>query len=838
MAKSTGSADRRLQCIVLALITAVLVVLASWRVGLAQEVAALPDSDYAIAQAQPFNRVDAFPPYPMPTPEFRPVGDWLGRLMLPTEAEYAAEPGDWAWFEVWHGSAAVADRLGQRIKLTWKPSSDLDTYLAAVTRDVSFTPRAERAWEGGTIVPKRLDGRRQVGPLQSLAGARPFDDVTVRLAEVELVTEGDRPVLRTGLEPIQISGREYGLVNILEPDDSVAAPLPEDCPGDAPCPPEFFRVQFYNPAAQDFSGPIATVRIPQQPRLRSGRFQSNLRNLVDSPAGREGWYIYGTRDRSGLFTVQSLKPRSLLQLQPDQVIMGRTSGLNYIDRQNWRDTPLRQGTLQRVLVSAEGGSSDAARANWQEGDFALIIHLFGGIGGENGDFAPLGTVTGHFSYGLARVVREPITNELQFDVNYQQVYAHSPNGILSGTHDWNDYMGDMQRGWLGIRPVSDVVVKLDAFIRPFEFEGRRFSLFRELLVQTQIMAARYRTGDGTGIASVTPAVSCVQDSNQALFIAIQQVRRQLEEEPAVRQWLAENSTHPEAVRARQFIRLGIALENMLTPYGVIRPDWRDNAEILAGIAPADQVFDNQRGLISGALSWQNMMPRWSHDQIARIFLQNGADLWFLRTNMVGGYDASIFPLPPTGLLGGIPVLGRLAQRFADAFVTGLTPVRTLVGLGLLGLYTLVALPYGLKTGFLLKQSAPLSPLRLGLGLVRTFFIPALAEELIFRVWMLPHPVEGVPGWRWLLWGVLSFVAFLVYHPLMGKLIYKRAYPTFTDRRFLVLMGWLGLTLIAAYWITGSLWVVVLIHWIVVVAWLFGLGGLGRLGFAVDERGSN
>lgn len=161
MAKSTGSADRRLQCIVLALITAVLVVLASWRVGLAQEVAALPDSDYAIAQAQPFNRVDAFPPYPMPTPEFRPVGDWLGRLMLPTEAEYAAEPGDWAWFEVWHGSAAVADRLGQRIKLTWKPSSDLDTYLAAVTRDVSFTPepsglgRAEPLCPNGWMVVVR-----------------------------------------------------------------------------------------------------------------------------------------------------------------------------------------------------------------------------------------------------------------------------------------------------------------------------------------------------------------------------------------------------------------------------------------------------------------------------------------------------------------------------------------------------------------------------------------------------------------------------------------------------------------------------------------------------------
>lgn len=832
MANAMNRAGRRrshLRRVLWAGISAMLVVLAAWRVGLAEEPAALPNSDYAIAQAQPFNRVETYPLQPLPTsPLLRPVGNWVGRLILPSEAEYAADPGDWAWFEVWHGSVDFPELAGQVVKLTWKPGPDLEAYLAAVTRDLTFTPAANRAWEGGMIVPKRLDGRRRVGPLQSLAGARPFDDVTVRLTEVELVTAGDRPVLRTGLEPIQISGREYGLVQILEPDNSVAASLPEDCPGDAPCPTEFFRVQFYNPDSQDFSGPVGTVRIPQQPRLRSGRFQSNLRDLIESPAGREGWYIYGARDSSGMFTVQALKPRSLMQLQPDQVIIGRTPGLNYIDRQNWRDTPRRQGTLQRVLVSADGGSSDAARASWQEGDFALLIHLFGGIGGENGDFAPAGTVTGHFSYGLARVVREPITNELQFDVNYQQVYAHSSGGILSGTHDWNDYIGDMQRGWLGIRPVSDVVVKLDAFIQPFEFEGRRFSLFRELLVQTQIMAARYRTGDGTGIASVTPAVSCVQDSNQALFIAIQQVRRQLEEEPEIQQWLRANPADPEAVRARQFIRLGTALGDMLTPYGVIRPDWQDNAEILAGVAPAGQTFENQRGLISGALSWQNMMPRWSHDQVARIFLQNGADLWFLRPNMVGGYDASVFPIPPTGLFGGIPVLGRLAQRSADAFVTGLTPFRTLVGLGLLGLYALVALPYGFKSGFLAKQGSALSPLGLGLGLVRTFFIPALVEEMIFRVWILPHPIEGVPMARWLLWGLLSLGLFVVYHPLMGKFFYKRAYPTFTDRRFLGLMGGLGVILIAAYRITGSLWVVTLMHWVVVVVWLFGLGGLARL----------
>jgi predicted Abi (CAAX) family protease len=79
------------------------------------------------------------------------------------------------------------------------------------------------------------------------------------------------------------------------------------------------------------------------------------------------------------------------------------------------------------------------RAQWQEGDYALLIHLFGGIGGENKELTPAGTVTGHFAYGLARVVKEPIAQELQFNIQYQQIYAHNSGGIVSGTQDWSSY---------------------------------------------------------------------------------------------------------------------------------------------------------------------------------------------------------------------------------------------------------------------------------------------------------------------------------------------------------------------------------------------------------------
>ncbi|TVQ06517.1 MAG: CPBP family intramembrane metalloprotease [Leptolyngbya sp. DLM2.Bin27] len=782
-------------------------------------------SNYALSQAQPFNQIETYPIAPLPTsPNLRPNGRWSGRLILPSELDYATDPGDWAWFEVWHGEPTL---VGQRVKLTWKPTNLTRGYVETVTTDITFNQQAESFLANGNVVPTRLNGRRQVGPLQSLAGARPNDDVSVRLVDAELTTQNGRPVVQTGLEPIQITGREYGLVKILEPDTTVNAPLPLECPGPSPCPSEFFRVQFYDAAAQDFTGPTGTVRIPQQPMVNGERFFSNLRDLENSPAGQAGWYIYGARDTEGVFTVQALKPRSLLQLQPDQVVIGYQPGLQYIDRQNWRDTPLRKGTLQRVLVSPNGGSSDAARAQWQEGDYAMLIHLFGGIGGENSEFIPAGTVTGHFAYGLGRVVREPLANELQFDLQYQQIYAHSSPAVLSGTHDWGSYMGDMQRGWLGMRPVSDVVVKLDSLMTPFQFGDTRISLFEELLMQAQVLIARYRTGDGSGVAGVTPATSCVQDSNQALFIAIQQIRRRIENNPAIVQWIEQNPDSTEATRAKQLVALGEDLEALLTPYGVIRPDWQNNAESLAGVVPRG-AFTSNRGLFSGALSWQTMMPRQAHDAVARVFLRHGGQLWFLRTNIVGGNDPRVEPIPPTTVFGGIPLLGRAVQRFAYALTTPLTWASGPLSLAALALYGTIALPFGRKTGFLKRQDAVEHPVSLGFSALRILFIPALLEEIIFRAMLLPRPSEGISGGLWVLWAIVSLVLFLLYHLLLGKTTYRAAWNTLSDRRFLILAGWLGLVLTGVYWITGSLWPIVFIHWAVVMVWIYALGGKERL----------
>lgn len=797
-------------------------------------------SNYDLAQAADFNRLDYYPIQPLPSSSnYRPVGDWVGRLMLPSVEEYGADPGDWVWMEVWNAPVTTPDLVGKTVKLTWQDRPGLNTYLEKVTHDIQFTEKAEKFAAAGNILPTRLNGRKAVGPLQSLAGARPKDDVTVRLPGTpKLMTGGDVPVVEVGLEPIQVTGREYGLVKILQPDTTVEKPLPKECPGEAPCPTEYFKVQHFDPASGDFSGTTETIRIPQQPMLKSDRFFSTIRELTESPAGSEGWYIYGSRDAEDIFTVQALKPRALFQLQPDQVILGNKPGRNYIDRGNWADTPERKGTLQRVLVSPTATTVEAATTPWQEGDYALVIHLFGGIGGENQEFTPAGTVTGHFAFGLARVTREPITQELQFNINYQQIYAHNSGGIVSGTHDWSSYAGDMQRGWIGQRPFSDIVVKLDYFIDELVLGDTTLSLFRELLIQTQVIAARYRTGDGTGVSTVTPATSCVQDSSQALFIAIEQIKYQAQNDPNLAIWIADHPNDSEVQKLDQFVALGRDLRDALSPYGVVRPDWRNNAQELAGVNARGNELATRSGLVAGIFSWRTMMPRWGQDDMALIFLRNGADLWFLRPNQIGGFDPTIAPIPPTALFGLIPGLSRVAKRLATSFAVPMSS--SVVGYSLLALLlvALVAVPYGLKSGYLKWRLSLQQPLKVLLNLVKLFFFPALVEEIIFRVMLLPHPVEGVPLGSWLAWAALGLGLFVLYHWLLSQ-IRSRAGRALRDRRFLLMAGWAGLILTLLYGRTGSMWAVTIVHWDVAVFWIYCFGGLQRLqGKSPQIRGAS
>jgi predicted Abi (CAAX) family protease len=354
------------------------------------------------------------------------------------------------------------------------------------------------------------------------------------------------------------------------------------------------------------------------------------------------------------------------------------------------------------------------------------------------------------------------------------------------------------------------MIRQEAF-SDLQLGTRRLSLLDELGLQAEVLMARYRSGDGTGLASVTPATSCVQDSAQALFIAIRRLGEQVRGDRAFAQLSA----------------LARSLEDLLTPFGMVRSDWKQNVAAVANPA-GDKAFRRGESLRDALLSWRSMLPRRAHDDINAVFLKHDAALWFVRTNQVPGLNRELVPLAPTLLFGQIPWLSTLLRRLTDALFTPLSLRGTALTLLVLGGYAALALPLGTRTGFLPRRwiFPPVRPMLRGMaGLL---LMPALSEELVFRVALLPHPLEGVGLLSGLAWGALSVGLFVLYHPLAGATWYPAGRMLFRGRSFLGLCALLGVACVLAYNLTGSVWAPVLIHWLVVSLWLWPLQGLKQL----------
>ncbi len=768
----------------------------------------LPQSSDALARRSPWNRPEAYPLNLEPRADlYRPSAAWIGRLILPDADAIAAgegrddpdSPEDWVWIELEQAPAGQRQLIGRRLRLTWAERPELRRLVRTVTTDVTLGESARRAAAAANVVPTRLDGRRSVGPLQSLAGARPVDDVTVRLEGVTLV--GDE--LRISRPPVQTTGRWTALVTVLAP---VARPqLKAD--------PDLVRVRHLNPVSGTFDGVEETIRIPLLPPDRFGRRMLDPRGLAASALNADGWFVHGSPAADGVFTVQAIEPRSLLQLTPRELLEGVAATLEHITRRNWSPGQLERGRVHSTLLVPDRGLLEDRRGDgWAVGERALVIHSFGGIGGADGEPTPGWTVTGHFAFGEAEVVPDPFSGEPRLTIRYHQIYANNPNGIVAGTQDWSAYAGNLQRGWLGTRPFSDLVVPLPG------------PALNAIALQSEILSARYRTGDGHGVALVTPATSCVQDSSQALWIALAQLRRGAD----FAGWPADDR--------RRLTRLGDALDRLLTPFGRVRGDWRRNAEVTfsagtgrlsAGGGEASPFMASQRWL-DVLLSWRSMLPRRAHDAMAREFLRAGLPIWVLRTNQIPGADPRLEPLAPTTVLGQLPVLGTLLQRLLDSLFPPLVPAAVGTTALVLGVYALLALGHGFRSGFLAgpwrwRPLPVLLPHAAGL-----LVMPALVEELIFRVGLLPHPLEGEHGAPLVAWMALSVGLFVLYHPLAGRLWYRPGRQLFQDPRFLVQCTLLGIACALVYVVTGSLWSPVLIHWLAVLVWLEPLQGRLRL----------
>ncbi len=613
-------------------------------------------SNYDRYVLAPFNQPDYYPLDQTVDREwYRAIAPWMGRLILPKAEQRRYVNG--AWFEVHHAPSEHEQLIGRIVALRWSHDSEVQARIRLVTKDLYFSEDAEYSQQQGVVHPLRIDRWRQVDPLESLAGSHPIDDVIVKLdGTVEVC--GDQPptpnpYLLISREPIQITGRYYALVKVLHalPDASV---------------PDCFQIVHFARRTGAFTGLQEVIQIPQVVADMHDCYPSSNRDMERSPVNETGWYIYGAKDATGLFVVQAIAPRALLRLQPDEVILGRKPSWHYLKRQAWKIEG-QKGRTRSVLLNPAGDQADreaqATREkgtsfpttytppppvdaqllnDWKEGDRSLLIHVYGGIGGKKREPAAKTPIFfGHFAYGVAQVVREPLADELMFDITYYQVYTHNVDGVIAGKLAWQKFMGDRQFGWLGTRPVADLLIRLDTFTYDYDIREGYQSALDDLLHQLEAMAARYRIGDGTGGTYVGAAHNCAQDSNQALYAALKHIRDRVEGNEAL---IASLKNDPEQAQLfEQLVNLTRQIRWELLPFGSARADWQ-NSENTLGISPEEDFF---QGLFIGLRSWRTLLPRLASEAIAYQFLEQGAQIWILRTNQVGGDDPDIEPIAPT-----------------------------------------------------------------------------------------------------------------------------------------------------------------------------------------------
>ena len=246
---------------------------------------------------------------------YKPIALWHGRLILPSNEQ--RQPYGSVFVEVINAPKKHQNFIGKTAFLKWSTNREVQFFVHAVTQDLNFTKQAIDSKESGNIHPDRLNGWRNVGPLETLAGTRLEDSVTVMLRRpvIAINYSSDRYELTIDREPVQIIGRLCAFVSILqrkEPDS------------------DKFIVRHFNKTSQQFDGAAEIIRIPQVQPDKNGVARSTNHLIEQSPLNPDGWYIYGERDEDSIFVVQAIEPRKIAQLTPDETHFGLEKSLAYL----------------------------------------------------------------------------------------------------------------------------------------------------------------------------------------------------------------------------------------------------------------------------------------------------------------------------------------------------------------------------------------------------------------------------------------------------------------------------------------------------------------------------
>jgi predicted Abi (CAAX) family protease len=537
------------------------------------------------------------------------------------------KPDGGVWFEVY--DAPGGKTFSKPIWLSWNPSNpQMKDYYDRTVIDVTISAADfEHSRTSTDMVPERLHGLKRVSFLESLAGARTkehaeiirgkltADSMEVFLPKAHLA--GD--TLLTDSEPVQIVGKSVMLLKFVKKSGNLTYEAKKWVGGSFSS--ESIHVKYQKPA--------------KDPNVDPG--QPTIEGIEKNDANADGWYAYGDFI-DGKFEVRALEPRAAMMLGRARFV---PDGNRYIDSENFDNTRKQKGRIS-VVALRKSGETQPPR-----GTRGLFVHVFGGIDGLNGDkpiTIPLTNVkyyTGHFSFGVAEVQTDPFTGQPRLDLEYRQVYANNVQAITSGANKWHSFSGSLQRGWMYSRPISDAVIWHPALSRKYKINGGIFDPLEGILQELSIMGGRFRSGDGAGSAKVTEYTSCAQDSNQAVFISLSKFLDWTKESEEVKALIAQRESRAEGQLLSELKDIAEEYKRRVISFAGLRTEWlkaRD-AELAVHRMPA-----NQFGVYLAAIASRKFLtPDWANKEVLKIFYDQGALLWFVRTNQVGGLKPNIFP---------------------------------------------------------------------------------------------------------------------------------------------------------------------------------------------------
>ena len=557
---------------------------------------------------------------------FDPTGlAWTGRLIMPETAERRPDGG--VWFEVYDG--AKGNSYPKRLWLTWdKNSESMSDLVRRTTIDITMNPNDLReGLQKGNKPPEKLNGLKRVSFLESLAGSRSErakDNINGILTEnsMEVLIKNAKLTSDTLLissEPIQIIGRYVSLLSFLKPAPRANA------------------YQALSWKGSDFSDQVTVNYMPpDQDPTRVGWIPTlvGIENSVDN---KRGWYAFGDLI-NGQFTVRALEPRSAMGLDRAKSVR---DGIGFINNENFKDVRSKKGTIESFVLQKNLQLTPKARMK------GLVIHLFGGIDGQNTD-TPIVVprtnfkfYTGHFAFGVAEIVTDPFTKEPKLDIEYRQIYATNEQSIVSGATKWHSFSGSLRRGWMYARPLSDSIIWHPSLMYPYSINGHTFDPMATILDELTIMAARFRTSDGFGIAKVTSTTSCVQDSSQAMYIALSKFLS-WSNTSEVKTYVANHPGEENVKRLQNFKEMAKEYLSGIIKWAGARSDWGDAK---AGLVINRDVSRGPGALLTMAASYKFVAPRFANDNMLKMFYDRNALIWIVKTSQIGGSKNDIFPEP-------------------------------------------------------------------------------------------------------------------------------------------------------------------------------------------------